>query len=1128
MNDADFVDPGDGSEALELEDDLRDDEDEDKESEDSEALDSYDGQDRDEEEEEEEEEGTHIVGLYNADDVNDQVFEELHLPADIVEDVVGVWDAFLRTCGTRDTAGEALFAAVYDAAPSLQPLFTLPRAVMAMRFVNALQTLVTNITEPMSMKAAVETLGFQHLQLEVTIPQVVIFRDAIVDLFQVELGRVLTSNGAFGWRTLINYVGGAFIFIRQKFSERLRILASSWATANNRAYDENGEEIAVNHENEDWGEGDRNVEKENNAAEESKRRGFKLAYRGSPKKEGAKGMEEGSPSASGEADLDGMSGGAVPQTFREMFLFNAVVMGVNKNVWMREVLDSFDSIVKFISCAGRLQEECDVVSLRIAKHSTKINLAEFKAVMLASLRSLVPKDWDSQHELAWSWLWENVERMIKTNSGKPAMQEKALTKFLLSMEEDSKKSMRDEIYSRLFSLAPQAEQFFTSSITRLHFICDKIIAMTLDLYRDPNKTAETISATGLRHVGYGVPTDIFGPFVTAFCHVVCSYTDDEVAKEGFRWSLGLICRIITRVISEGSTIVMKAINQNSAKQLRKAAGCAPRGKRSMWMLSVQAGTQSISPLLWAIETSALEAAKAIIVDLLTIRADRDRYYYGMDDLFERHPDIVKRLMQIAPGLMETLFDGLIWRSRNVEGGMRRVNYFIKHLVVANGQFSKSIEWIIQTGDLKVVCHPLVAVVVDTIWTGIAFRSFLGRKLWLVLTLVIFVLGVSAFDAETDRAYERYAVALCRLFTYLFSLVPRIYTHVTRTCRDYKNKDTVKLGNLPVPRYLNNWQDRVCLLLALTLLPMMVLEPILACLAEHTENRAVLTQICPGSESMRFAYSVLTMIATLLYFLLVVDLAVFSTRVSAFVLICFRVVNEACLYIFAMFFVIVTFSCGIPSLRHSNADFMTISQSASSLANLALLMFNIDRYEALVDEPVLMATVIMYMIITAVFLVNLLVAQLNCAYQCMFQDMVGYARLNRGKIVVESMATVSKARWDAFVESLRLDEPCRFGEGDRGMSGGVQMWEPANNHVVAVDMIKRFGGTTAEEAQWPDEEKEEEGDRFGHMERMLEKAIRRMPKGQKKRGPNGSSALGSMLDMSSELDTKSARSENASD
>ena len=38
----------------------------------------------------------------------------------------------------------------------------------------------------------------------------------------------------------------------------------------------------------------------------------------------------------------------------------------------------------------------------------------------------------------------------------------------------------------------------------------------------------------------------------------------------------------------------------------------------------QVGTQNISPLFWSIESGSLEAARAMIQDLLTIRADRDR------------------------------------------------------------------------------------------------------------------------------------------------------------------------------------------------------------------------------------------------------------------------------------------------------------------------------------------------------------------------------------------------------------------------------------------------------------------------------------------------------------------------
>merc|ERR1719277_1042552 len=284
--------------------------------------------------------------------------------------------------------------------------------------------------------------------------------------------------------------------------------------------------------------------------------------------------------------------------------------------------------------------------------------------------------------------------MIKALMGKPAAQEKALSALFNSLDENALGIIRREVYQKFFALAPAGQDYFKQSTTRLHFIADKLVAMTLDMYKEPKRMVEDISALGLRHVGYGIPTDLFGPFVTACVQVIRMLTDDDSAEDAFRWSLNLISRILTRVINEGSTIVMKAINVNSAKQLRKAVGCAPRGKRALWMLNVQVGTQSISPFMWAIETGSLEAAKAIIQDLLTIRADRDRYYYGMDIMFERHPDIIKRLCADAPALLPALFDGLIWRSRTTENGLRRVNYYIKHLLAdSEGEFSKTTEWI---------------------------------------------------------------------------------------------------------------------------------------------------------------------------------------------------------------------------------------------------------------------------------------------------------------------------------------------------------------------------------------------------------------------------------------------------
>ena len=49
-------------------------------------------------------------------------------------------------------------------------------------------------------------------------------------------------------------------------------------------------------------------------------------------------------------------------------------------------------------------------------------------------------------------------------------------------------------------------------------------------------------------------------------------------------------------------------------------------------------------------------------------AQGDVYYYGCNDLFTRHPEVMKRLCVSAPVLLDTLLNGLVWRSRQTKEG----------------------------------------------------------------------------------------------------------------------------------------------------------------------------------------------------------------------------------------------------------------------------------------------------------------------------------------------------------------------------------------------------------------------------------------------------------------------------
>ena len=310
------------------------------------------------------------------------------------------------------------------------------------------------------------------------------------------------------------------------------------------------------------------------------------------------------------------------------------------------------------------------------------------------------------------------------------------------------------------------------------------------------------------------------------------------------------------------------------------------------MLKIQLGSQSISPLSWSIESGPLNAAGAMLEDLLTLRADRDRYYFGMDDLFARHPDIFKRLTEDAPTLLPAFLDGLIWRSRNQEAGMRRVNYYIKHLVMnEDGTFSKTLVWCGKANDPKIVCHPAIVLLSDTIWSRLAARRFLYAKSWFFFTLILFTVSQSILENKkaadgSNKEAERIEIFFCRLVIYGGSMTQLIYVQGGKMWNALRQKEFITfLGFSKVPAHLGDWQNVVGLLLSVVLAVMLSIEPILHCYTHP--DKGLFTEQCEEAHHLIHDYSVMGMIGMLLYYSLLLDLAVFSMKLSAFVLVCGR-------------------------------------------------------------------------------------------------------------------------------------------------------------------------------------------------------------------------------------------------
>jgi len=445
-------------------------------------------------------------------------FSAVQIPPKLAVLIREKWQAFLEKFPTREQAGEAIYDSFMEEAPSLRPLFKTPRSVFGLRFIASLTNLMAECDQPESLKRQVETMGFQHLDSEVTPPRVDVIRDAILGVMDSELGEddaQFDTGGRDAFRALLNYIGGSFIFVTREFAGRIRVIQRSWRIANSK-----DAEFPDAAELQSGTIGTMTASAENRLQEMQQK-----------KQKEEEAVQEIDPNLV-ELGAEFQAGDVkVPDTFPEMCLFNAAVMGYSNSKWMRLVLTHWDAMATNVANTYRLQEECDVCSLVLAKYKGTINLYEFKAVMLSSLRSVLPAEWDMDHEVAWNWLWDNVERMLKAMFGLPSTYEKAIRNMILDLSEESRDQFRKGVFSKFFAASPAGSNWLKQSTGRLYFIADRIMEISLEMLSEPHRMVDEISALGLRHVGYGVPTEFFPPLVHAYVEAIREVQSSEIAGD---------------------------------------------------------------------------------------------------------------------------------------------------------------------------------------------------------------------------------------------------------------------------------------------------------------------------------------------------------------------------------------------------------------------------------------------------------------------------------------------------------------------------------------------------------------------------------------------------------------------
>jgi uncharacterized membrane protein YgcG len=256
-----------------------------------------------------------------------------------------------------------------------------------------------------------------------------------------------------------------------------------------------------------------------------------------------------------------------------------------------------------------------------------------------------------------------------------------------------------------------------------------------------------------------------------------------------------------------------------------------------------------------------------------------------------------------------------------------------------------------------------------------------------------------------------------------------------------------------------------------------------------------------------------MIATFLYFAQLADILVTSMKVSAYYLVCMRMVVETALSLVTLAALTLCISAAMSCLEHGNPYFDSVPRGFMALIKMVLAMFPLEDYQDVAADGVVFAVVTIFLFIGLIFLINVLIAQFNSAYDAIYQDMVGYARLKRIKVIVESVPLVTKQKWSSFLDSLSFDTKLEFNDGDVGLSGGYATTEAANLHPTTDERIQRFGGSTEVTIPFPDtEDNDEDNDRFGRLEKVILRTLEKLSEGsgggKAKGGSAGVSGSGS--------------------
>uniref|UniRef100_A0A7S0U4W9 Globin domain-containing protein n=2 Tax=Hemiselmis andersenii TaxID=464988 RepID=A0A7S0U4W9_HEMAN len=691
----------------------------------------------------------------------------------------------------------------------------------------------------------------------------------------------------------------------------------------------------------------------------------------------------------------------------------------------------------------------------------------FKAALACPCNECGLHEWTDDQSEAWSWCWEVLSADIAKTIRAQELRHVQLVRDSWEAVKASKSSvdLGDLFYTDLQEEAPQVIHLFQRPRKMQAYLFIQAMELIVRFGEDPASFFDELKPLVIRHIKYGVRSQYMKPFgivlMRTMEHVLGPLWTTDVSAA---WkSLWTRCScVVSRSLNVGTNLITVSIVNGDLCQLRRAVACAPRCDRAKWIVQVQVNGSVLSPLYWAVRDCKYAMARFMLRDLLTIRADREEYYYGAHLLFESHPDLVSALCRESPQLVSTLFDGLMWHSQAVEKGKVRVNYYIGELYGApeGDPWASPLAVFCAEGKPWMFDHPVLDKVLQLKWGRLKLLFFAEQTVFaliLVLFMVGFVDGASELTCSQHTVNLRRAVAS---MSGIVLLVMLVLMHVQiRSGQCVRIQPLPKLPSISfvTPRLLaNKWNTSrfiACVLI------------IIAALSGHC-NQGTSRSDQGSTWNMHVEAW-----AGLLLWIQFSQILVTSTRLSALIYTVGILLSDVVRLLLVILILLVAFAAYLTCL--SNEGFGEFGQSILSLVRVSIEVSKPDLIEV---GGWSLFMLLFFVTFIQVGMLSILVAQLSLSYETTSQDKTGYAKMNKAFVVVEIESVLSQAMRTRIYDVFAFDQPLEFDSGDLGPTGGVQVRENAavRSHPTYVpDRILRFPGDADPKEPWPEQESDSE-------------------------------------------------------